>query len=42
MLTEEGIGYGGYEPTVSPYVPAAGRQLTEAVSAYLRGELLSK
>ena len=42
MLTEEEIGYGGYEPTVSPYVPAAGRQLTEAVSAYLRGELLSK
>ncbi|MDH3650961.1 MAG: neutral/alkaline non-lysosomal ceramidase N-terminal domain-containing protein [Saprospiraceae bacterium] len=42
MLTEEEMGYGGYEPTVSPYVPTAGRQLTEAVVAYLQGELLSK
>lgn len=42
MLTAEEWKYGGYEPTVSPYTPEAGRQLTEAVSAYLDGELLSK
>ena len=42
MLTEEEVGYGGYEPTVSPYIPTAGRQLTEAVLAYLQGELSSK
>ncbi|WP_236974296.1 neutral/alkaline non-lysosomal ceramidase N-terminal domain-containing protein [Membranihabitans maritimus] len=42
MLTEEEVGYGGYEPTVSPYRPEAGRQLVETVSAYLEGELLSK
>lgn len=42
MLTEEEWQYNGYEPTVSPYTPKAGRQMTEAVSAYLQGELLSK
>ena len=42
MLTEEEIQYGGYEPTVSPYLPSAARELTEAVSAYLQGELKSK
>src|SRR5690606_33798458 len=39
MLTEEEVSYGGYEPTVSPYVETAARELTEAVSAYLQGEL---
>lgn len=42
MLTEEEVGYGGYEPMVSPYSPDAGRQLVESVSGYLDGELLSK
>ncbi len=42
LLTEEEVGYGGYEPSVSPYSPEAGRQLVETVSAYLEGELLSK
>src|SRR5690606_3153309 len=42
MLTEEEIQYGGYEPTVSPYTDTAARELTEAVSAYLQGELKSK
>ncbi|MEX2591513.1 MAG: neutral/alkaline non-lysosomal ceramidase N-terminal domain-containing protein [Anditalea sp.] len=42
MLTEEELQYGGYEPSVSPYVSSAGKDLTEAVSAYLQGELKSK
>lgn len=42
MLTEEEVGYGGYEPMVSPYTPEAGEQLVETVSGYLEGELLSK
>jgi len=42
MLTEEEIQYGGYEPTVSPYIDTVARELTEAVSAYLQGELKSK
>ncbi|HLU94843.1 MAG TPA: hypothetical protein VKZ54_11990, partial [Membranihabitans sp.] len=42
MLTEEELGYGGYEPMVSPYSPEAGRQLIETVSSYLEGELMSK
>jgi len=42
MLTEEETQYGGYEPTVSPYIDTAARELTEAVSAYLQGELKSK
>lgn len=42
MLTEEELQYGGYEPTVSPYIPSAARDLTEAVSGYLHGELKSK
>jgi neutral ceramidase len=42
MPTEKEFGHGGYEPSVSPFTPVAGAQLTEAVSAYLRGELSSK
>ena len=42
LLTEEEWRYGGYEPTVSPYTPAAEKQLKEAVSSYLQGELRSK
>src|SRR5690606_33131415 len=33
---------GGYEPNVSPFTPAAGRDLTESVVGYLKGELLGK
>ena len=39
LLTEQELKYGGYEPVVSPYVPSAGKQLRESVSAYLEGEL---
>ena len=42
MLTEEEFQYGGYEPTVTPYTPAAARELTESVLSYLQGELRSK
>ena len=42
MPTREEWKYGGYEPTVSPYTPEAGKQLTDAVTGYLQGELLSK
>jgi hypothetical protein len=33
--------HGGYETTVSPYTPAAAKELTESVSGYLRGEMKS-
>lgn len=42
MLTEEEVGYKGYETTVSPFVPEAGSLFTEAVSSYLQSELKSK
>ncbi|GAA5224922.1 neutral/alkaline non-lysosomal ceramidase N-terminal domain-containing protein [Membranihabitans marinus] len=42
MLTQEEFGLGGYEPMVSPFAPESGRQLTESVVSYLKGELLSK
>src|SRR5699024_1399879 len=42
MPTKQAFEYGGYEPSVSPYIPSAGRELIKAVSAYLRGELKSK
>lgn len=34
--------HGGYEPSVSPFTPAAGKDVIEAVLAYLQGELRSK
>ena len=39
LLTEDEYKYGGYEPTVSPYTPAAAKDLTEAVVNYLQGEM---
>ena len=39
LLTEEELKYGGYEPTVSPYSPAAARDLTDAVLSQLQGEM---
>ena len=39
LLTEAEYKYGGYEPTVSPYTPQAASDLTEAVTAYLQGEM---
>jgi hypothetical protein len=39
LLTEDEIRYGGYEPSVSPYVPSAGKALKETVLGYLNGEL---
>lgn len=42
MLTEKEWEYGGYEPMVSPFTPAAEKHLTEAVSSYFEGELLEK
>ncbi len=39
LLSEEEIPYGGYEPTVSPYAPSAAKNLTEAVTSYLQGEM---
>ena len=41
MLPESEFKYGGYEPDVSPYTPAAARDLTEAVVGYLKGEMKS-
>ncbi len=42
MLTEEEVGFGGYELSVSPYTAGAGRVLTETVVSYLKGGLLNK
>jgi hypothetical protein len=43
LPTEEQWKYGGYEvDVVSPYTPAMGRTLTEAVVSYLQGELQMK
>jgi hypothetical protein len=41
MLPESEFKYGGYEPDVSPYTPAAARDLTQAVVGYLKGEMIS-
>ncbi|WP_138992281.1 neutral/alkaline non-lysosomal ceramidase N-terminal domain-containing protein [Larkinella sp. C7] len=37
LLTAEEITHGGYEITVSPYTPAAAKDLTESVVNYLQG-----
>ena len=39
LPTSEGWAQGGYEPSVSPFTPAAENDLTEAVIGYLKGEL---
>ena len=39
LLADEEIQYGGYELSVSPFSPSAGKHLTEAVSSYLHGEM---
>lgn len=39
LLTEEEWKHGGYETTVSPYTPAAARDLTESVVNHLMGEM---
>lgn len=39
LPTSKGWTEGGYEPSVSPFTPAAEKDLTEAVIGYLRGEL---
>jgi hypothetical protein len=39
MPSEAEWPYGGYETSVSPYTPAAGKELTELVTGYLNGEL---
>jgi hypothetical protein len=41
LPSEDQWKYGGYEVEVSPYTEAAPRQLAEAVSAYLDGEMLT-
>lgn len=41
MLTSEEWPKGGYEPTVSPFTPAAPFELKESVVNYLKGEMLS-
>lgn len=42
LLTEDEWKYGGYEPTVSPYTPAAAKDLTEGVLNYMHGKMSSK
>ena len=42
LPTSKGWEEGGYEPSVSPFTPAAEKDLTEAVIAYLEGELRAK
>lgn len=42
MPSEAEWPHGGYETTVSPYTPAAGKDVTEAVVGYLQGEMKSK
>jgi neutral ceramidase len=39
LPTKKGWEEGGYEPSVSPFTPAAEKDLTEAVIGYLQGEL---
>lgn len=39
LLADEEVPYGGYELSVSPFSKSAGKQLTEAVSSYLDGEM---
>jgi Neutral/alkaline non-lysosomal ceramidase, N-terminal len=39
FLPESEFKYGGYETTVTPYTPAAARELTEAVGNYLQSEM---
>jgi hypothetical protein len=39
MLTEEEYKLGGYEPSVSPYIPTADKALKRVVLGYLEGEL---
>ncbi|MEX1238976.1 MAG: hypothetical protein WEB30_04635, partial [Cyclobacteriaceae bacterium] len=39
LPTSEGWAQGGYEPSVSPFTPSAEKDLTEAVTGYLKGEL---
>ncbi len=41
LLPESEYKYGGYEPSVSPFTPAAARHLTESVITYLQGEMQS-
>jgi neutral ceramidase len=41
MLTPEEWPKGGYEPTVSPFTPAAPVELKESVVNYLKGEMIS-
>ncbi len=38
LLTEDEYRYGGYEPSVSPFMPGSAGDLTEAVINYLHGE----
>lgn len=38
LPTEAAWKEGGYEPTVSPFTPAAAKELTESVTGYLQGE----
>jgi neutral ceramidase len=39
LLPESEYAHGGYEPTDSPYTPAAAKDLTESVVNYLQGEM---
>jgi hypothetical protein len=39
MLPADQFKFGGYEPEVSPYTPAAAQDLTESVITYLQGEM---
>jgi hypothetical protein len=39
LPTAEAWGHGGYEPSVSPFTPAAAKDLTESVISYLQSEL---
>lgn len=42
LLPENEYKFGGYEPSVTPYSPAAARDLTESVVGYLQEEMMSK
>jgi neutral ceramidase len=42
LLTEDEYKYGGYEPKVSPFTPAAAKALTESVSNQLKGGITSR
>jgi hypothetical protein len=39
LPTEDEYKYGGYEPSVSPYIPSADKSLKQTVLGYLNGEL---